>query len=350
MADTEQVFWGLHCNREDGDKLILQKGYMAVGWPEAGDLRKLPPSREGFKEHIEKIYPEWSRGAKINSASQLYRYVHEIKRGDFVIYRSQWDRLIHIGKVVGDYEHRPDLGREYVNVRRVEWLGQYPLTRFSQGALYELGSALSLFQVTRYADEFRSALNIKAKAELPLTDETDETVAVVAEDVEQNTRDFILKRLAQYLKGHPLQAFVANLLSTMGYRTVVSTPGADEGIDIIAHKDELKLEAPIIKVQVKSGEGSVGRPDVQALFGSVGQGDSGMLVTLGTFTRQAQDFAKGKSNLRLIDGEELIRFVLGHYEQLDPQYKAILPLKRVYIPAPAAEQAERGGRGVLPRG
>jgi len=79
-------------------------------------------------------------------------------------------------------------------------------------------------------------------------------VGIVAEEIEENTRDFVLKTLAQELKGHPLSHFVANLLRTMGYRTRVSPEGPDGGIDIIAHKDELGFEPPIIKVQVKSGE------------------------------------------------------------------------------------------------
>jgi restriction system protein len=106
------------------------------------------------------------------------------------------------------------------------------------------------------------------------------------------------------------------------------------------YKDELKLEPPIVKVQVKSSEGSVGGPDVRALYGNVGQGEVGLVVSLGTFSRQAEDFAKGKSNLRLIDGTELVDFVLRHYEDLDPRFKAILPLKKVYVPAPVEKVKE----------
>ena len=64
----------------------------------------------------------------------------------------------------------------------------------------------------------------------------------------ETTRDFVLKRLAQELKGHPFAHFVAHLLNTMGYRTRVSPEGVDGGIDIVAHKDELGFEPPIIKV------------------------------------------------------------------------------------------------------
>ena len=63
----------------------------------------------------------------------------------------------------------------------------------------------------------------------------DESVAVVVEEVEENTRDFILKTLAQEIKGHRFADFVAHLLNQMGYRTRVSPEGTDGGIDIIEH-------------------------------------------------------------------------------------------------------------------
>ena len=97
----------------------------------------------------------------------------------------------------------------------------------------------------------------------------DQTIPVVAENIEENTRDFIIKRLAQETKGHPFADFVAHLLNTMGYRTRVSPEGVDGGVDIVAHKDELGFEPPIIKVQVKSTEASIGDPVVSALYGKV---------------------------------------------------------------------------------
>lgn len=40
----------------------------------------------------------------------------------------------------------------------------------------------------------------------------------------------------------------------MRYHIRVSPEGRDDGIDIVAHKDELGFEPPIIKVQVKRSE------------------------------------------------------------------------------------------------
>ncbi len=101
------------------------------------------------------------------------------------------------------------------------------------------------------------------------------------------------------------------------------------------------FEPPIIKVQVKSSEGNISDPVVSALDGKVGPtNEYGLLVTLGNYTNQAITFARSKTNLRLIDGAELVTLILAHYEELDSRYKGILPLKRVYVPVSITEQQE----------
>ena len=45
---------------------------------------------------------------------------------------------------------------------------------------------------------------------------------------------------------------------------------------------------------------------VRALYGNVSTGEHGLMVTLGTYSGPAKAFARSKSNLRLIDGEELV--------------------------------------------
>ena len=329
VADADAPIWGVHAGKTgDADTLFLKNGCVAIGWSAMGDLSRLKSDRESFKAKVAETYPDSKPGAIPTNGGQIFRFVHEMKEGDLVAYPSKQDRRIHIGVVTGPYRYEPGAG--YPNRRSVNWVREVPRTHFTQGALYEIGSAMSLFQIRTYAEEFRVAQEGQAAAAPPPT--KDETVALVADDIEETTQDFVLKQLAQELKGHPLAEFVAHLLGAMGYRTRVSPEGPDGGIDIIAHKDELGFEPPIIKVQVKSNEGSVGDPVVSALYGKVSGSEFGLLVTLGTFTNAARHFARSKSNLRLIDGSELVQLVFQHYEQFDSRYKGLLPLKRVYVP------------------
>ena len=338
MSYKDSTLWGIHGGKAGAaDSLFLKGGCIAIGWAKMGDLGSLKADREAFKQKVAEVHADIKAGAIPNCAGQLFRFVHEMNAGDLVVYPSKMDKQIHIGRVEGSYVYAPDVDHSYPNQRKVAWLKSFPRTRFTQGALYEIGSAMSFFQVKNFADEFIQALEGNKPA-TPIED--DQTVALVAEEIEETTRDFILKRLAQELKGHPFANFVAHLLSAMGYRSRVSPEGPDGGIDIIAHKDDLGFEPPIIKVQVKSSEGSIGDPVVSALYGKVGISEFGLLVTLGTFTIQARHFAREKSNLRLVDGDDLVALVLQYYDQLDSRYKGLIPLKRVYVPEALEESVE----------
>ena len=132
--DENHVFWGFHIYAR-GDTFVKQ-GHVALGWSDMGDLKSVAPTREGFKSKVREIYGD--KPSNSNSTGQLFRFVHEMKEGDGILYRSKVDRQIHIGKVTGPYEYRPDLNKEYCNVRAVQWIKPLPATQFSQGALYEL--------------------------------------------------------------------------------------------------------------------------------------------------------------------------------------------------------------------
>lgn len=333
----EKRLWGIHAGRSgEADELFLANGLIGLGWEQVGDLAAIQNDRDAFKAAVAKAYPNKKAGAIPNNAGQLFRLVHDMREGDLVVYPSKRDRKVHIGRVTGPYRHDVSHSPIYPQRRAVEWLKEVPRAKFSQGALYEIGSAMSLFRIKTYASEFLAALGDSAP--VPVASEEDETVAVVADSIEETTSDFVLKRLAEELKGHPFAHFVAHLLNAMGYRTRVSPEGPDGGIDIIAHRDELGFEPPIIKVQVKSTEGSIGDPALSALVGKLGPKEFGLFVTLGTFTTPAKNFAKSRENLRIIEGTDLVGLIYEHYEEFESQYKSIIPLKRVYVPAPQSDE------------
>lgn len=335
MPESPSAIWGIHAGRTGDADALFKKGYVALGWTAMDDLNTLGPNRDAFKARVAEVYPSFKPGAIPVAAGQMFRFVHEMQVGDLVVYRSKTEKVIHIGRIAGPYEYRPDLENGYPQVRPTKWLATVQPVQVTQGALYEIGSALSFFQVRNYGDEWLSLLTGKKSVPNALSvAEDDPTVGIVAAEIENLTHDFILKRLSRELKGHPFAAFVAHLLETMGYRTRVSPEGADGGVDIVAHQDELGFVPPIIRVQVKSGAGNVGQPEVSALLGTLSPGEFGLVVTLAGFTPPAKTFAKNKSHLRLIDGAELIDLVLSHYDQLDSRYKGLIPLKRVFVPEP----------------
>ena len=329
MADIEKKIWGIHTYDE---ALFLKDDKMAIGWKEIGNLPEISANRDDFKKKYVQVYPDASKGAVATCAGMLYRFCHEVQIGDYVVYPSKSDRIINIGEITGDYEFVPD-AHEYVQQRNVKWLKHIPRTSFSQGALYEIGSALSFFAVKNYADEFLSALDKEFKKHAAASDE-DDTVGATAEDIIESTKDFILKELSRNLKGYALEEFVADLLRAMGYRTTVSPQGGDSGIDITAYKDELP---PRILVQVKSQDSDIKETTIQSLKGAMREGDYGLFVTLSNYTKNAQKYLESTPIIRGINGTELVDLILKYYEDLDIKYKKMIPLKMVYIPVPKQE-------------
>lgn len=321
MAETK-VVWGIHTTQEN---LFLPNNIIGIGWEEMGDIKCAGDNRDDIKKKYAEIYPDATSGSIATCVGMLYRFVYEVQIGDYVVYPSKADRKINIGVIESDYYNEP-AENKYTQRRKVKWLKSFPRTDFSQGALYEVGSALTFFQVKNYADEYLAALEGK-KASLDTS--IDESIGATADEIQEITKDFILKELSKRLKGYDFENFVANLLNAMGYRTKVSKQGGDSGIDIVAYKDEFP---PRICVQVKSIESDIKEATIQSLRGAMSEGDYGVFVTLPDYTPNAKAYLEQHPIIRGLNGSEVVDLVLRYYDDLDDKYQDMIPLKHVYIP------------------
>ena len=330
MLNEEKRIWGIHTQ---DDNLFLKNDVIAIGWSDMGDLGNIDANRDAFKEKYTQIYPDAKKGSIATGAGMLYRFCHEIQVGDYVVFPSKSNREVNIGVVESEYIYDSNQP-EYVQTRKVKWLQHLPRMVFSQGALYEIGSAMSLFSVKNYADEFLSVLD-KDFMKNYSSDSEDESVGATADDIIEGTKDFILKELSRQFKGYDLEGFVADLLRAMGYRTTISPQGGDSGIDITAYKDELP---PRILVQVKSQDGDIKETTIQSLKGAMREGDYGLFVTLSNYMKNAQKYLDSTPIIRGINGTELVELILKYYDDLSDKYRKMIPLKQVYIPIAKEEQ------------
>ena len=149
---------------------------------------------------------------------------------------------------------------------------------------------------------------------------------------QENTADFIVRRLHSQLSGYEFEHFVAHILECMGYSARVTEKSGDGGVDVIAHTDQLGFQPPIIKVQCKRQTGQIGEPEVSQLLGTLGEGEYALFVTLGSYSRSAWVRERNNPRLRLIDGEDFVTLVLQHYASISPRYRLLLPLKQIYVP------------------
>ena len=103
------------------------------------------------------MFPHGKLGAIPVWAGVLYRFAYEIQVGDIIIYPYKPDSTLFFGKVTGGYEY--DSTAEFHRNRRRST--GYPRRRelqFSQPALNEIGSAVTVFRVKNHAAEFEHSL------------------------------------------------------------------------------------------------------------------------------------------------------------------------------------------------
>lgn len=325
--------WGVRAGSfGQADQVFLELNQLAISFAErGGDASLLPASRCGFREAIGHAGDR--PGA--SQANQLYRFVHEMRIGDYVIYPRKSDRTLRWGEITGPYVFDRERCAEFAHRRAVNWLARLSRDVFSQGALYEIGSVLTLFEVKSFAREFERKF-AAARNDQTFVHDDEECDEVVARDIAETTRDFIARKLRTDLKGYPLEPFVADLFGAMGYNAYATRGVRDDGIDVIAHRDELGIEPPIFKIQVKGHGANIPADMVKAFYAMVHEREVGIFITTGGYTQAASEFARTKGNLKLVDGVGFIDMIQRHYEGLDLKHRQKIPLRRVLVPDLAA--------------
>lgn len=151
------VTWGIHNDRIPAAELVAG-GFVSIAWEEVGDLREIGDDQTALKDVLARTHPEAKPGALPVWAGVLRRFAFEMAEGDLVIAPSKQAPVINIGRVAGPYTYLAD-APAHRHRRPVEWLlRDVPRTVFSQGALYEVGSAMTLFQIANHAHEFQDAV------------------------------------------------------------------------------------------------------------------------------------------------------------------------------------------------
>lgn len=109
------------------------------------------------------------------------------------------------------------------------------------------------------------------------------------------------------------EELIAVLFRAYGYQAKVSGGNSDHGVDVIVHPSENEKWI----VQCKRYSGSVGEPLVRDLFGTMLHEEAARayLMTTGSFTRQAGDWALGKP-IVLYDGEALVKLIRRTHKRM----------------------------------
>ena len=290
-----------------------KNGFVAIGWNEVPDLNTVK-SLESLKKILIDKY-KYSDAQIGNQAGQINRFANEMSNGDTVI--SPLGKGEYLVGRLGEYyfESRSKDDCPYKHRRKVEWRKDTVLKEdMSTNLSYAVGGTLTIFSLDKYADELNALISGKTytPAEKP-----------------QRIRDVVLAGLME-LDGKEFEEFIKHVLEIIGFSAETTQYVGDKGIDVNGILDAEGLADITLRVQVKRIRSSIGNKEILALRGALSQGEHGCLITLSSFTSQAQEEAQasGKVPIKLIDGEDLSALILKHFDDIDDLYKRRFGIKR----------------------
>jgi restriction system protein len=309
------------------------KGMITVGWKKTGPL--VDKSQRDLRLRLASVFPDSKAAKNQNVASVLWRFAKVIKVGDNVVTYDSAKREYLLGEVTSEYRFVDNRG-EHAHVRDAKWNLRVQRDTLEVATRNSLGSTLTLFLIPPDAiADLESAANGKRPVEATGgLEERKEELEQSNRDAEEQSRELIEDRILA-LDPYEMQELVAAVLRAMGYRTRVSTPGADRGVDVLASPDGLGLQEPRIKVEVKHRQNAaMGSQEVRSFIGSLRAGDRGLYVSTGAFSKEAKyEAERATVPVTLIDLRELAQLVTDNYENFDQKGRALLPLVRIYRPA-----------------
>lgn len=315
----------------DHNELILvweDKGIASIGWPQLGNPKQYK-TKEEMTARANMVFAESKPNSRNSWVSQVWRFSREINKGDRIITYYKEKREYMVGTVLEPHFYDETIGNPaYPNSVRVEW-EEIKVERdsLSQAAKNSLGSVLTVFRVDEWGNEIESLLNNPSPSPEP-ADQTGEE-EIIQELMSKAT--VMIQDKVDKLDPWQMQELVGGLLRAMDYNVQVSPKGPDGGVDVLAYKDAFGFEKPIIKVQVKHRKSTAGAPEIQQLLGANPIDANSLFVSTGGFTAQAELVAKHNS-VRLVDLEELVDLVIDWYENMPADVRALLPLKKMYVP------------------
>jgi len=287
-------------------------------------------------------YPEDKEASRAVWASQILRFVTEIQVGDAVLTYDPDQRVYLLGKITSAYEWLPDVVKERPHARRVQWTHEVSRGSVSVTARNTLGAIQALFRIPAEVAEELDALKVpigQAGAVAPIPSKkpgkSDDATALSAlrEEILQKADAFIEDAISR-LDAYEMQDLVAGILRAMGYRTTVSLPGADRGVDITASPDGLMLQEPRIFVEVKHRTATaMGSKEIRSFLGGRKQGDRCLYVSTGGFSKDAHYEAdRSPISITLINMEGVRKLLVDNYDRLDPEARALVPLRKFFWP------------------
>lgn len=330
------TMWMVRCEGGTLYEDFREQSVVAIGWRLIANHITQESSLKDIQRLCKQAYPSKKEGGVIASASQIWRFIHEIKTGDHVVTYSSSARTYLVGQITGDWRYVPtDSEKGMSQQRAVEWLkNEIDRDDLSQKTKYHLGSTLTIFKVS---PEARQELLELAQGKAKPRKEA-QSLDSIESDPLAEMENLAFERIQDMLSAlswSEMQELIAGILRAMGYKTQVSSEGPDRGRDVLASPDGFGFQAPRIIVEVKHRQGKkMGSQDIRSFLGGRHSDDRGLYVSTSGFTKDARyEAERAKIPLVLWTLDDVAKTLLKYYQQTDIETKRLIPLKVVYIPA-----------------
>jgi restriction system protein len=305
------------------------------------DVRKTPSRAELIRDLREK-WPNAAEGKVRNHAAQIWAFLHSMAVDDLVVVPSKKKPELHFAVIRTDAQYDKTAERDYRHFREVKWLQDVPRSAMDKDILYSLGAIMTICEIRRNDAEARVRKMLKLAAAKPIAAKPSDDAPQVEDsaariDYEQLARDEIAALIMRRFKGHGLERLVDAILRAQGYVTYHSPAGSDRGVDILAGSGQLGFGSPKICVQVKSEQTPVDHPTFSQLLGTMQStgADQGLLVAWGGFKSTVdREVPRNFFKVRLWDQKTLLDQLFQHYDRLDEEIRAELPLKKIWTVVP----------------
>ncbi len=314
------------------------------GFREVGDLTKCS-SRDEVLEVVQAALPGKPLPANRNFAAQLWALRGRIQVGDIVVMPLKTSKQIAIGKCATGYRYLDNDDTDKRHAIGVDWIRtDIPRSEIKQDLLFSLGAFMTVCRLDRNDAERRLTKILDGGAdpgaEIPTLGGTtqveatdDEVESVELVDIATVALDAIRIRVIETFQSHQLSELTAAILRARGLTCVVSPPGPDKGIDIVAGAGPLGLNAPRIVVQCKSGHAPVDTTVIQRLQGAMSTigADQALLVAFGGVNKPAADLLTNQQfKVKVWDADTVVEELLKEYPRLDPVIQELIPLRTIW--------------------
>jgi restriction system protein len=329
------------------EQKFIEEGRIYVTWDGLSENLGALSARDQLLAAMTRIYDDAKPKTLQNWISQVWPFAHSMQKGDLVVVPLKTQSAICIGEIAGDYNFVPEGPDPFFHCRKVKWLAEaIPRSHFGQDLLYTFGAFMTICRVKRNGAEERIAkmrasgwgpdpLLAPGTKSLSVSPESDDA-GVRDSNVEELAQDQIAQLITARFKGHGLERLVDAILRAQGYTTFLSPEGADGGVDIVAGAGLLGFGSPRLCVQVKSHDSPVEARVLNELRGAMQMvgATEGLLVSWSGFKSTVyRQLVTSFFSVRLWGRKELLEALFAHYDRLDGDLKAELPLKRIWTVA-----------------